>query len=89
MLSELFRRRLLPQPMTHMHHSLQGFSNKASAIVDLLAPGIPEYLAESSSTSGGLPKTFAKYNRSSKVRSLDPRPRTVSNATRRRTRAYI
>ena len=62
---------------------------KASAITDLFAPGIPDFIVESSSTSGGLPKAFPKYNRLSKIRSLGTRSRTISDAPRRRTRAYI
>ncbi|KAF8553870.1 hypothetical protein OG21DRAFT_1441256 [Imleria badia] len=62
---------------------------KTSAVVDLLSHGIPDFIAGSSSTSGGLRKTFPKYNRLSKVRSSDVRTRTISNAPRGRTRAYI
>ncbi|KAH0835636.1 GH3 auxin-responsive promoter [Lanmaoa asiatica] len=62
---------------------------KASAIVNLLAPGLPDYLAESSSTSGGLPKTFPKYNRLSKIRSSDAGSWAISDPLRRRTTAYV
>ncbi|KAF8552839.1 hypothetical protein OG21DRAFT_1485894 [Imleria badia] len=62
---------------------------KASAIVDLVAPGLPDYLALSSSTSGGRAKTFPKYNRLSKVTSSDAGSCAISNNLRRRTAAYV
>ncbi|KAI9459003.1 GH3 auxin-responsive promoter-domain-containing protein [Boletus coccyginus] len=62
---------------------------KAGAIVDLLAPGLPDYLTLSSSTSGGLPKSFPKYNCLSKIRSLDGGPWAISDPLRRRTTAHI
>ncbi|KAF8552837.1 hypothetical protein OG21DRAFT_1442896 [Imleria badia] len=62
---------------------------KASAIIDLLAPGLPDYLVNSSSTSGGLPKTFPNYNRLSKMRSLDAESCGISNNLRRRTTAFM
>ena len=64
---------------------------KASAVLDLLAPGLPDYLAESSSTCGGLPKTFPKYNRLSKIRSRssDAGSRVIPDPLRRHTTAYI
>ncbi|KAF8127935.1 GH3 auxin-responsive promoter [Boletus edulis] len=62
---------------------------KASAIVDLLVPGLPDYLARSSSTSGRLPKYFPKYNRLSKIRSSNVRSWTISDPLRRRTTAYV
>ena len=62
---------------------------KACAIVDLFAPGLPDYLTWSSSTSGGLPKTLPKYNRLSKTRSLDAGSWAISDPLRRRTKAYL
>ncbi|KAI9458996.1 GH3 auxin-responsive promoter, partial [Boletus coccyginus] len=62
---------------------------KASAIVDLLAPGLPDYLTWSSSTSGGLAKTFPKYNCLSKIRSSDAESWAISDPPRRRTTANI
>ncbi|KAG6372012.1 GH3 auxin-responsive promoter [Boletus reticuloceps] len=62
---------------------------KASAIVDLLVPGLPDHISRSSSTSGGLPKHFPKYNRLSKLRSSDVRSWTISDPLRRRTTAYV
>jgi hypothetical protein len=62
---------------------------KASAIVDMFAPGLPDYLCESSSTSGGQAKIFPKYNRLSKVRSSDAGSSAGSNTLRKRTAATI
>ena len=62
---------------------------KESAIVDLLAPGLPDYLAESSSTSGGRPKIFPKYNHLSKVKSFDAESSAVPDTLRRRTTASV
>ena len=62
---------------------------KANTIDNLLAPGLPDYLAESSSTSGGLPKTFPKYNRLSKIRSSDAGSWAIADPLRRRTTAFI
>lgn len=62
---------------------------KASAIVDLFAPGMPDYIARSSSTSGGLPKAFPKYNRLSKIRSSSGGSWAISDPLRRRTKAYV
>ena len=62
---------------------------KASAIVNLLAPGLPDYVTLSSSTSGGLPKTFPKYNCLSKIRSSDGGSRSISDPLRRRTTANM
>lgn len=62
---------------------------RANAIIDLFAPGLPDYLAESSSTSGGLPKTFPKYNRLSKIRSSKTVAWAISDPLRRRTTAYV
>ncbi|KAF8556458.1 hypothetical protein OG21DRAFT_1409009 [Imleria badia] len=62
---------------------------KASAMVDLFAPGLPDYMIYSSSTSGGPPKTFPKYNRSPKIRSSDAGSSLISNTFRRRTKAYL
>jgi hypothetical protein len=74
------------------HPFLAGFFEKpckASAIVDLFAPRLPDYLCESSSTSGGQAKTFPKYNRLLKARSLDAGSSAVSDTLLRRTAAYI
>ncbi|KAI9459008.1 GH3 auxin-responsive promoter [Boletus coccyginus] len=62
---------------------------KASAIVNLMAPGLPDYLTSSSSTSGGLQKFFPKYNCLSKMRSPDGGPWAISDPLRRRTTAHI
>ena len=62
---------------------------KASAIADLFAPGFPDYLVGSSSTSGGLPKTLPKYNRVSKNRSPDAGSCAISNTFQRRTTAFM
>ncbi|KAF8127898.1 GH3 auxin-responsive promoter [Boletus edulis] len=62
---------------------------KASAIVDLLVPGLPDWLSRSSSTSGGLPKYFPKYNRLSKIRSSNVRSWKISDPLRRRTTACM
>jgi hypothetical protein len=62
---------------------------KASAINNLLAPGLPDYLVKSSSTSGDLPKTFAKYGRLSKIRSSDAKSWAIADPLRRRTTAYV
>jgi len=62
---------------------------KASAIVNLLAPGLPDYLTWSSSTSGGLAKTFPKYNCLSKIRSSHAKSWTISDPLRRRTTANM
>ncbi|KAF8551416.1 hypothetical protein OG21DRAFT_1445236 [Imleria badia] len=62
---------------------------KASAIVDLFAPGLPSYLAESSSTSGGHPKIFPRYNRLSKLRSLDTGSSAVPDTLQGRTKAFL
>ena len=35
---------------------------RESEVVDLLAPGLPDYITTSSSTSGGVSKAFPKYN---------------------------
>ena len=62
---------------------------KESAIDNLFAPGLPDYLAESSSTSGGLPKAFPKYNRLSKIRSSVAGSWAIADPLRRRTTAYV
>ncbi|KAI9458987.1 hypothetical protein HD554DRAFT_2317072 [Boletus coccyginus] len=62
---------------------------KASAVVNSLAPGLPDYLTSSSSTSGGLPKFFPKYNCLSKIRSSDGGSWAISDPLRRRTTAHI
>lgn len=62
---------------------------KASAVVNLFAPGLPDYIAKSSSTSGGLAKTFPKYNRLSKVRSSDAGSWEIFDPLRRRTTAHV
>lgn len=61
----------------------------ARTVVNLLAPGLPDYIAKSSSTSGGLPKAFPKYNRWSKIRSFDQISPTISDPLRRRTHAWV
>ena len=40
---------------------------KASAIDNLLAPGLPDYLVKSSSTSGDLPMTYRTNNKPSAI----------------------
>jgi len=64
---------------------------KASAVLNLLAPGLPDYICLSSSTSGGLMKTIPKYNRLSNIRSRssDAGSWTISDPLRRRTTAYV
>ena len=62
---------------------------KASAIVDLFAPGIPDFISESSSTSGGLAKSFPKYNTLSQIRPSEAGSWTISNPLQRRTRALV
>ncbi|KAG6373528.1 GH3 auxin-responsive promoter [Boletus reticuloceps] len=63
---------------------------KASGIADLFAPGLPDCLVESSSTSGGLPKSFPYYNRLSRIRSSESvRSSTISDPLRRRTTANM
>ena len=62
---------------------------KASAVLHLLAPGLPDFLSISSSTSGSLPKFFPKYNCLSKIRSSEGASWAISNSLRRRTTAYI
>ena len=60
---------------------------KASAVLHLLAPGLPDFLAISSSTSGGRPKFFPKYNCLSKMRSSGGGSQAIPLP--RRTTAYI
>lgn len=62
---------------------------KASSIVDLFAPGFPDCLAESSSTSGGLAKTFPKYNIFSGIGSSGVGSFQISDPLRRRTSARV
>ena len=62
---------------------------KASAIVDLFAPGIPDCISDSSSTSSGIAKLFPKYNALSQIRSSDARSRATSDPLRGRTRAFV
>ena len=62
---------------------------KASAIDNLFAPGLPDYLAASSSTSGGRTKTFPKYDRLSKIRSSDAKSWVIADPLRRRTTAHL
>ncbi|KAF8127941.1 GH3 auxin-responsive promoter [Boletus edulis] len=62
---------------------------KASAIVDLLAPGLPDCLSRSSSTSGGLPKYFPKYNRLSKIRSSNTTRVLCNSIVLRRMQFYL
>jgi auxin responsive GH3 family protein len=49
-------------------------SCKESEVENLFAPGLPQYLAQSSSTSGNAPKILARYNY---VPPQIPRPRSV------------
>ena len=62
---------------------------KASAVVDMLAPGLPDCLFHSSSTSGGLKKVFPKYNILSQLRSPNAASYTIQDPLRRRTTAFI
>jgi len=62
---------------------------KASAVLHLLAPGLPDFLAISSSTSGSRPKYFPKYNCLSKIRSSEGKSLAIPDPLRRRTTAYI
>jgi auxin responsive GH3 family protein len=62
---------------------------KASAIVDLFAPGIPDFISESSSTSGGLSKSFPKYDALPQIRPSEAGSWAISDSLRRRTRAYL
>lgn len=91
-LSESFRKTVRFTSYDSYAPFLARFSEKpcrASAIVDLFAPGLPDYLAVSSSTSGGLAKTFPKYNRFSKNKSLEVGSCAISNTLQRRTTAYL
>ena len=49
---------------------------RESSVVNLFAPGLPDFMSWSSSTSGGIPKIFPKYNRLSK---FDLLPSTESS----------
>ena len=62
---------------------------KASAIDNLFAPGLPDYIAASSSTSGVRPKTFPKYGSLSKIRSSDAKSWVTTDPLRRRTAAFL
>ena len=62
---------------------------KASAVVDMLAPGLPDCLSHSSSTSGGLKKVFPKYNILSQIRSSNVGLLVTPDPLRKRTRAYL
>jgi len=62
---------------------------KASAVLDLLAPGLPDFLCMSSSTSGDVRKTIPKYNCLSTIRSLDAGSGAIPDPLRRRTTAQI
>ncbi|KAI9573260.1 GH3 auxin-responsive promoter [Boletus coccyginus] len=62
---------------------------KASAVSHLFAPGLPDFLAISSSTSGGSPKYFPKYNCLSTIRSSEGASWTIPDPLRRRTTAHI
>ncbi|KAN0078194.1 GH3 auxin-responsive promoter [Tylopilus felleus] len=64
---------------------------KASAIVNMFAPGLPDCLTESSSTSGGLAKTFLRYNTLSQIKSLNTGSRVVhdQDPLQRRTKLYV
>ncbi|KAF8546918.1 hypothetical protein OG21DRAFT_1425882 [Imleria badia] len=92
LLSELFRKTVHLTTYDSYAPFLAGFSEKpckASAIVDLFSPGLPDFLAESSSTSSGIAKIFPKYNYLSKIRSSDAGSWAVSDTLRRRTAARI
>jgi hypothetical protein len=62
---------------------------KASAVLDLLAPGLPDYIAESSSTSGGAAKRFPVYNGLSDSKPSDAVSPLTSDPLRRRTTAHM
>jgi len=63
---------------------------KASAVLDLFAPGLPGFLSTSSSTSGGHPKFFPKYNQClSTIRSSEGVSLAIPDPLRRRTTAHI
>jgi len=62
---------------------------KASAVSHLFAPGLPDFLAFSSSTSGGHPKYFPKYNCLSTIRSSEGGSLAIPDPLRRRTAAHI
>ncbi|KAF8433870.1 GH3 auxin-responsive promoter [Boletus edulis BED1] len=62
---------------------------EASAIANLFAPGLPDFLVDSSSTSGGVPKSFPYYNRLSKIRSSNARSWVASDPLLRRTTACL
>ena len=62
---------------------------KACDINNLFAPGLPDYIAGSSSTSGGRPKTFPKYGSLSKIRSSDAKSWVVAGPLLKRTTAFL
>ena len=91
-LSELFRKTVHLTTYDSYTPFLARFFEKpckASAIDNLFAPGLPDYLAGSSSTSGGRPKTFPKYGSLSKIRSSDAKSWVVADPLRRRTAAHL
>ena len=59
---------------------------RESEVVDLLAPGLPDYITMSSSTSGGVPKTFPQYKCLPKFdMSASAEPLAVSDLPKRTT----
>ena len=59
---------------------------RESEVVDLLAPGLPDYITMSSSTSGGVPKAFPKYKCLPKFdMSASAEPRVLSDLPKRTT----
>ena len=91
-LSELFRKTVHLTTYESYAPFLARFFEKpckASAIDNLFAPGLPDYIVTSSSTSGGLPKTFPKYGSLSKMRSSDAKSWVVADPLRRRTAAHL
>ena len=92
-LSKLFRGTV--QLTTYDAYSplVERFSEKPcreSSVVNLFAPGLPDFMSWSSSTSGGTPKSFPKYNRLSRhAPLLSAESSAYSLAVPRRTTAHI
>ena len=63
---------------------------RESSVVNLFAPGLPDFMSWSSSTSGGIPKRIPKYNRLSKF-DLLPSAGSAAHSLEvpRRTTAHI
>ena len=59
---------------------------RESSVVNLFAPGLPDFISRSSSTSGGTPKTFPKYNRLPKP---SPSTTVLPASVPKRTTAYL